>query len=364
MDDANAASQAHRRAELSWIAYYDREEMWRGDGVHSMTDWLAYQRSMPRREASQWVRVARALEHLPAIAEAYADGRLCWAKLVALSSFATPEEDARLADIAERDNYPTIEHMAKRRVRFSREKTEELLSRRYVRWRKDEDGSLRLNARFTADDGALVQAAIERVTDEIPYEPGQLVGSYEKRAADAFTQICSTSLAADADISKATILVHVGADELNHINGSAELDDGTPIPSETARRLACDARVQMIVDGIDGAPIGVGRVTRSIPPWLARQLKRRDHGCRFADCGRTRGLHAHHVIHWAHGGRTDMDNLVMLCPRHHRKVHEERWQLDMDAFGQVRVLRPDGRPLRKRRLRTWAEICRGVPARC
>jgi 5-methylcytosine-specific restriction endonuclease McrA len=79
---------------------------------------------------------------------------------------------------------------------------------------------------------------------------------------------------------------------------------------------------------------------------LLRQLQRRDRGCRFADCGRSRGLHAHHVVHWAHGGRTDLENLVLLCPRHHRKVHEERWRLLLDARGRTRTIRPDGRPLK------------------
>ncbi len=153
---------------------------------------------------------------------------------------------------------------------------------------------------------------------------------------------------ADADTDRATVVVHVEAHDLNHIHGNALLDGGASIVSETVRRLACDGRVQLAVDGDDGDPVGVGRTSRVVSPWLMRHVKRRDNGCRFADCGATRGVQAHHIHHWAHGGATDLDNLVLLCRFHHRLVHEGGWRLIKDSSNRLRFVRPDGRPISDR----------------
>jgi hypothetical protein len=86
----------------------------------------------------------------------------------------------------------------------------------------------------------------------------------------------------------------------------------------------------------------VGRRTRTVPPSLRRALDRRDGGCRFPGCT-SRFCDAHHVVHWADGGATRLDNLVLLCRRHHRAVHEEGFRIELAAGGAaVRVLRPDG----------------------
>ena len=88
--------------------------------------------------------------------------------------------------------------------------------------------------------------------------------------------------------------------------------------------------------------VRLGRTTRQVPTWLHRQLRRRDRGCRFAGCGRTKWLHAHHLTHWADGGPTDQDNLVLLCGRHHRVVHEGGWQVTSTRDGTVTFRKPNG----------------------
>jgi hypothetical protein len=86
----------------------------------------------------------------------------------------------------------------------------------------------------------------------------------------------------------------------------------------------------------------VGRKTRSIPPAIRRALKRRDGGCRFPGCTATRFVDAHHVHHWADGGETKMDNLVLLCRRHHRLVHEGGFGLEARPDRSFRFSLPDG----------------------
>ena len=119
---------------------------------------------------------------------------------------------------------------------------------------------------------------------------------------------------------------------------------GIHVSAETARRLACDAGTVSMRHGPDGEILDVGRRTRTISPALRRALQARDRRCRFPGC-RHRRVDAHHIEHWADGGATTLDNLVLLCRRHHRAVHEEGFRVTLDAAGDVTFLRPDGRPL-------------------
>ena len=119
---------------------------------------------------------------------------------------------------------------------------------------------------------------------------------------------------------------------------------GIHVSAETARRMACAAATVSMHHGRGGEVLDVGRRTRTISPALRRVLAARDRQCRFPGCGNLR-CDAHHIEHWADGGRTALDNLVLLCRRHHRAVHEEGFRVTMDAAGDVQFLRPDGRPL-------------------
>ena len=119
---------------------------------------------------------------------------------------------------------------------------------------------------------------------------------------------------------------------------------GIHVSAETARRLACDAATVRMQHGPAGEILDVGRRTRTISPALRRALRVRDRQCRFPGC-RNRRVDAHHIEHWADGGRTALDNLVLLCRRHHRAVHEEGFRITLDAVGDVKFLRPDGHPL-------------------
>ena len=119
---------------------------------------------------------------------------------------------------------------------------------------------------------------------------------------------------------------------------------GIHISAETARRLACDAATVGMRHGPAGEMLAVGRRTRTISPALRRALHARDRQCRFPGCRNVR-VDAHHIRHWAHGGATTLDNLVLLCRRHHRAVHEEGFRVTLGAAGNVGFIRPDGRPL-------------------
>ena len=115
----------------------------------------------------------------------------------------------------------------------------------------------------------------------------------------------------------------------------AVLETGVPISAGWARELACDATIIPIVLGANSEPLDVGRATRLIPPALRRALIARDKGCAFPGCRRPpRWCDAHHIKHWADGGATCLENLVLLCEYHHQVIHHSDWT--------VKIV--DGRP--------------------
>jgi hypothetical protein len=138
-------------------------------------------------------------------------------------------------------------------------------------------------------------------------------------------------------------VLHIEADSLAEHGepGMRELDDGTRVSAETSRRLCCDASRVVLTKSVDGRIVGVGRRTRTIPSALRRALEARDRGCRFPGCG-LRFTDGHHIVHWADGGGTDLENTVLLCGRHHRLVHEEGHRVCMDKEGQVVFFNPSG----------------------
>ena len=117
------------------------------------------------------------------------------------------------------------------------------------------------------------------------------------------------------------VVLHVTPDSLAG-QGEGELQDGCPVPAGTARRIACHAPLVVMVEDEHGTPLDVGRRTRRISYALQRALWSRDRGCRFPGCANTLLVDAHHVRHWADGGPTRLDDLLLLCRAHHRFVHD------------------------------------------
>ena len=349
LDGLFALTNAMHRRLLGHLAAFDRDQRWREDGANDACDWYAYRYGASATAARQQVDVAHALEVRPAIATAYENGRLTWEKVVDLCSFVPPDEDERWAAQAELQNAAQVKLWARHARRIRREEAMRAAKERSLKmfWDRHRE-VLHLNAVLPGAEGATVRTAIERIAEGFGPDTDGTWAPHDRRAADALIEMAGNALADDGDADRATIVVHVDANELNHIHGIGKLQDGPMISSEVVRRLACDGRIQPVIDGPDGRPIGVGRTQRTVPPWLLRQLKQRDDGCVVNGCGRRLGLQAHHVIHWAHGGRTDLDNLALVCRRCHRKIHDEGFRLVRDQYGRVLVIRPDGRPVTPR----------------
>ena len=137
------------------------------------------------------------------------------------------------------------------------------------------------------------------------------------------------------------------------------------------RRLACDAKVDLAVEDPNGSILNQGRARRDPTPVQRMEIDRRDKGCRFPGCSYTEFTDVHHIQHWADGGLTNLDNLVTLCGRHHRAVHELGWSVSGDADAVLTFTSPHGRSMQSVPSPTWrrssvvrsAEAARGANPR-
>jgi hypothetical protein len=310
---------------LETIAYLDENEAW-GEDETSLDCFLAARYGVGSGTAFEWVRVARALRDLPAIREAYAAGRISWDKLRPLTRFATPGSDEELAMEAPSMRVGKLWRLAHREERSRRQrelKEDRQLRRARMDWDEDKR-SLHLEADLPGEQGARFEAAVRRRAAGITVEDDVLCPPSEARLADAIVELVTSS---GERSQETTLVVHADAHVLTDDGGDlAETESGVQLADETVQRLACSAMIEWVLES-DGRAVGIGRQGRAVPGWLGRQLRFRDPECRFDGCSRRNGLISHHIVPWALGGPTDLDNLVRLCPRHHWMVHECGWRI-------------------------------------
>jgi hypothetical protein len=306
---------------LELVAEVDRRD---GFAARSTAEWLAWRCALSPRAAREHVRVARRLEELPRIHAAFAGGELSYAKVRPLTRVAEPESEGELLELARHMTASQLERAVRAYREVTADEAEELHSLAYAGYTWAEDGSLIVRARLAPEDGALFVRALEASRDRLQErawdEQRGSAGPRRPTSAEAFVALAEQALAGGAaersGAERYQVVVHVEAGD-----GATVLEDGPALAQETAERLACDASLVELVER-GGVPLSVGRRTRTIPPAIQRALRARDRHCQFPGCGRRRFLHAHHIRHWAHGGETSLENLVLLCSRHHRFVHE------------------------------------------
>lgn len=373
---------------LRLIAEFDRRGGWGDHGCRSCSEWVAWRCALEPRSAREHVRVARALCELPLISDAFSRGALSFSKVRALTRIATPESEEDLLYLARHATAAQLERIVRAARRVSAAEADEDQRESFVRYGWDEHGCLCVNARLPAEEGALFLRALEASRDAL-YEkaredreqarndddgsaeppddavPSTAGGSAEpppthghgddvRPAPPARVPSNAESLAAMAETALARppngggggrhqVFIHVDADSLaadvvTDPDGECAIADGPGLAPETVRRLLCDGSYVAMCER-DGEPLSVGRATRTVPAAMRRALVARDGHCQYPGCERWRFVDAHHIHHWAHGGETSLENLVLLCRHHHRLVHE----------GGVRVERASPGPARRRR---------------
>src|SRR5436309_2094096 len=191
--DGSAASMDHRYSTicsasaslLQEIASFDERRSWVEDGATSMTAWLAARYGMARSTAREWVRVAHALRELPAIRDAFAAGRLSFDQLKPLTRFVTSDEDERWAKRGQELSPAQLWAEVHRREQRSKEQADDDAKLRYVWMGWDEDKRcLHLEGMLPAEQGAAVEAALERRAEDVVVEEG-VRDPHGARLADA-----------------------------------------------------------------------------------------------------------------------------------------------------------------------------------
>jgi hypothetical protein len=368
LGDEIAELSAHLEAAtarlLTLIREFDARGGW-DSGFRSCADWLSWRVGLDLGAARERVRVARALGTLPALAQALARGELSYAKVRALTRVATPETEARLLAVGRAGTAEHVERIVRgwRRVdqlARTREANRQH-AHRSLRVHRDEDGSVVIRGRLAPEVGALLLRALDaaretlyqrrrREAEPAPADPMSEAPTRTQQQADALALLAETALHHELDPGapgeRYQVVVHVDATVLADPTGpgQSELEEGGHVPAETSRRLACDASRVVMRHDATGQVVEVGARTRTIPPALRRALQHRDQTCRFPGC-HVRVGQGHHVRHWANGGPTTLSNLVLLCRRHHRAVHEEGYRVERLEDGALHFRRPDGRPL-------------------
>lgn len=342
---------------LSYIAELDRREVWGGWGVKSCAHWLNWQCGIAMGAAREKVRVARTLEATPQISAAFAAGELSYSKVRAMTRIANAENEDYLLMIARHGTATHVEQLVRAYRAADRADATQRATlaqqKRTCQWHYAEDGTFVLHARLPAEVGALFVEALAAAAEHVPAgtpapEEAPPDEPYAARRADALALLAERFLTGDGDTAarsadRHTVVIHVDRDALRETGEyqRCDLDHGPALAPETARRLACDAST-VELDEDAGEPLNIGRKSRTIPPALRRFLANRDRGCRFPGCTERRHVDAHHVRHWADGGETRADNLILLCRHHHRLVHEDGYTVERRDDGRWLLFTPTG----------------------
>lgn len=353
--------------EAEVLAEAERRDVAREEGAVDTAGWLRGVAGVSRREALARARTAVALQNLPEVGAALAGGRITHGHVQALTGVALPAE-VNLSIDADLD-FPTA---ARRIAEAAQGNQEELIRaaesmsveeyRRFLRRWADlaagDDGAerdLRQRRRrsvttFEGDDGlhgvrallptdqfAIFENELRRLAEarwraEHPDADGVPATelSCPQRNADALVDMARRSRHLGDDNgeplgSHIDVMVLIDAETLQrgmHSETRCELDDTTPLSPAAARRLLCDADILTAALDRPSLKLDLGYNRRSAGPSLRRALIARDRTCTAPGCDRPHWMcEIHHVIPWAEGGPTNVDNLTLLCSRHHHLHH-------------------------------------------
>ncbi|MDX6631317.1 MAG: hypothetical protein QOH00_3563 [Gaiellales bacterium] len=297
----------------------DDEEDWRAAGCSSSAQWLAQVCSSDHRTAQQITRTSSALRSLPALDQALSRGALTLDQVAAAAEFATPECDAELARVA-LGKAPSAIALAARtlapptladdRALYQRR----ALSMSWTQGRRE----LAFSGRLPLEQGLAFEQAIWNIAKPqraLDKHAGSTL-DWQQSAADALVTLARQCGGAEggARRSPTTLIVHVSDDQ------PPLLEDAGPLSPETAERLACDARRLAIKPS--GRDLAHSRVGRCASYAQQRALHKRSSHCQYPGCSAARELEAHHLTPVEHGGKTELENLILLCPRHHKLLHD------------------------------------------
>jgi hypothetical protein len=394
---------------LAWLAAVDArgaagaEE---GTPAASTAAWLRKRLRLSAGAAHSLVRTARALFRGPlaGTGQALVEGELslAHAQVLATGTQELPDQVAAEAEpvllaAARRLDPPRLRQaVAHLRLVADPEGADAQAERQHERrgvWLSATwAGMVAVNGLLEPEAGQTLQAALEPLARPATADDTRSGG---QRRADALAELARRSLEGgrlpQSGGVRPQLLVTVDLDTLLGHPGGVGGDTGGvgPLDPEACRRLACDGAVTRVLvtrqppghpdpgdaghhhpggeaslatrlqmaarllpptlGGAPTQPLEVGRTTRVVSAAQRHALIVRDRGCAVPDCDRPPAwCEAHHLVHWLHGGPTDLPNLALVCRAHHRAVHEGGWRLHRDPDGHLTAT-PPHRPHRRPR---------------
>ncbi|CAJ1497231.1 HNH endonuclease signature motif containing protein [[Mycobacterium] burgundiense] len=330
------------------VAEVDRDGLWGNTGAKSVPALVAWKTGTSPRNAETIVAVAQRLDEFPRCAQGLREGRLSLDRLGVIAERAADGSDEHYAQLAEVATVNQLRTAVKLEPRPDPEPRPEV-QRSITKVVQDDHTTWRI--RLPRVEAAKFEAALQSHRDAQIADwkrDHDANGPIPEQAppfpdgVDAFMSLIEAGW--DCDVARrphgqhTTVVVHLDVkDRL------AALHLGPLLTDHERRYLTCDATAEVWFEH-DGQPIGAGRTTRTISRRLRRALEHRDRCCAVPGCGATRGLHAHHLVHWEDGGPTELHNLILLCPYHHRAHHRGLLTLTGPAHRLV-VTDSDGQPL-------------------
>ena len=317
---------------------------------------LAWRSEISLSAAREKVRTAHALRSLPAISAAFAEGRLSYSKVRALTRVADLRQEDLLLAYALDTTAENVEERCRQIRNVAPESAHHThrawANRSLTMWRDEKRGVLRLTVEVPIEEGELIVKAIEcavaagEVTTDIdPAASESKSMAWRAQQADALVAVMKSYLDGEhggeggSTADHYQVVVHADAKSLRGGTGCSDL------PIETVKRLLCDCSFVTVFEDDSGRPLDVGRKQRAVSTQLRRALYARDRGCTFPGCHRKRHLAGHHLKHWIDGGETRPDNLALLCTYHHRLLHEGAFNIVKEADDTLRFVTADGRTI-------------------
>jgi hypothetical protein len=325
-------------------AEFAATDAWDEDGSACAIDWIRFNCHLTSTVAADRIAVGEAMNRLPESVQATLSGEIGFTHLKEMvrtaDAVGSKFDEAALLEKA-RENSPGKFHYichhyrhAADRKGFEAEQAE-LVENRKLTISTCEDGAVLVNGVLDPVGGAAFRTAIEPLARKSGAQDDR---SLERRQADAMVELAS------GGGSQAQIQVTSSIETLLGLAGAPAADmehSAVPISSKTIERLACDSSIARILLDSESTVIDVGRSKRVVSEPARRALTARDRHCRWPGCDRPASRSAaHHVVHWIHGGTTDLDNLILLCHRHHWMVHEGKWQIVRDDGGRMLTIPP------------------------
>ena len=338
---------------------------WVGHGIRSPEHWLMFRAGLSHGRTAGLVRIARRVHALPECFALFVEGRLGEDAMVRIARRVPASRDAEIAGLAPRLSIPQLDRLLRSLPELPDGTHVRPTPERMVQVRDGDDGWVHGRFCLPADEGALVRLGLTSARDaefhdRNPHDntngDGEGGGHGHDGAcgcdgvrrvdwADALVRMASEAAdALDPTLARSgtrgernMVVVHrdLGADGRL---GPAQLDLGPTVPDSVAEYLSCDAHIQVVTTRV-GELLGIHPTERVVNRAMRRYLHRRDQGCIHPTCGQRMWLHAHHVRFWEHGGLTVAENLVLLCPFHHRALHMGEYSIEGNPeAGTVRFL--------------------------